>query len=229
MGISTGLNVSGTGATVTTLRVSGVSTHVGVSTFGDQVGVNGGLSVAGSGVTATTLNVSGFSTISSALIVSGTGVTATTLNVSGFSTISSALIVAGTGITATTLNISGVSTHVGVSTFQSSLFGRQALFVGVVTATDFNSSSDINLKDNVQTFTNALDIVKDLRGVRFEWKENHKPSIGIIAQELETVLPELVAGEDPKSVNYNGLIGVLIEAVKELSQEVQYLKSQLNK
>ena len=46
----------------------------------------------------------------------------------------------------------------------------------------------------------------------------------MIAQELQKVLPELVHGEDPKTVNYNGIIGVLIEAVKELSEEVKELK-----
>ena len=100
--------------------------------------------------------------------------------------------------------------------------------VGTVKATDFNSSSDATLKQNIQTFENALDVVSELRGVRFEWKENQKPSIGIIAQELEGVLPELVGDTNPKSVNYNGLIGVLIEAVKELSEEVKILKDQIN-
>jgi hypothetical protein len=241
LGISSSFTVTGTGATTTTLNVTGVSTHVGVSTFGNQVGVNGGLTVAGTGATSTTLRITGVSTfvgvstfgsqlgVVGGLSVTGSGATASTLNITGFSTISGALIVSGTGVTATTLNVTGVSTFAGIATYSSPIFGTQASFIGVVTATDFNSSSDINLKSNVQTFTNALDIVKDLRGVRFEWKETHKPSIGVIAQELETVLPELVAGGDPKSVNYNGLIGVLIEAVKELSQEVQDLKSQLNK
>jgi len=50
----------------------------------------------------------------------------------------------------------------------------------------------------------------------------------VIAQEVEQVLPELVNGEELKAVNYNGLIGVLIEAVKELSAEVKKLKDQLN-
>jgi hypothetical protein len=51
----------------------------------------------------------------------------------------------------------------------------------------------------------------------------------VIAQELQKVLPQLVNEGEVKSVNYNGLIGVLIEAVKELSSEVEQLKHQLNK
>ena len=51
----------------------------------------------------------------------------------------------------------------------------------------------------------------------------------MIAQELEEVLPELVKTGENKSVNYNGIIGVLIEAIKELKSEVEELKQQLNK
>ena len=106
------------------------------------------------------------------------------------------------------------------------VFG-DATVTGVITCTDINSTSDINLKENITTVDNALSIVNDLRGVRFEWKKDHKPSYGVIAQELEQVLPELVTDTDPKTVNYNGIIGVLIEAVKELSAEVEDLKKKL--
>lgn len=100
---------------------------------------------------------------------------------------------------------------------------------GTVTATDFNSTSDINLKTNIKKIDNALDITNKLCGVSFDWKETGKKSYGVIAQELEKVLPDLVKTKDIKSVNYNGLIGILIEAVKELSDEVQELKTQLNR
>jgi hypothetical protein len=89
---------------------------------------------------------------------------------------------------------------------------------------DISSSSDINLKENIHTVENALETVNSLRGVSFDWKETGKSSYGVIAQELEEILPELVKNGEVKSVNYNGLIGVLIEAVKELSEEVKELK-----
>ena len=95
---------------------------------------------------------------------------------------------------------------------------------GIVTAANFDNVSDRNLKTNIQTVDNALDIVGDLRGVSFDWKSNGNPSYGVIAQELEQVLPELVSDGDPKAVSYNGIIGVLIEAVKELKEEVEELK-----
>jgi len=66
--------------------------------------------------------------------------------------------------------------------------------------------------------------VNSLRGVSFDWKENGKSSYGVIAQELEDILPELVKNGEVKSVNYNGIIGVLIEAIKELKAEIEDLK-----
>ena len=55
-------------------------------------------------------------------------------------------------------------------------------------------------------------------------KENKKPSIGVIAQEVEKVFPSLVKTAENKSVNYNGLVGVLIEAIKELKKQIEELK-----
>ena len=94
------------------------------------------------------------------------------------------------------------------------------------TASNFHVSSDVSLKENVTTVNNALDLTSQLRGVRFDWKESGSGDYGVIAQELEEVLPELVSQGDPKSVNYNGIIGVLIEAVKELSERVKTLEDQ---
>ena len=116
------------------------------------------------------------------------------------------------------INVTGIVTSTSVSTgnINSS---------GVVTATDFDALSDQNYKENVTTVNNALLKVEQLRGVKFDWKESGLPSYGVIAQELEQVLPELVHGNDPKTVNYNGIIGVLIEAIKELKAEIEELKN----
>lgn len=99
---------------------------------------------------------------------------------------------------------------------------------GTITATDFNSASDINLKENIKPLEDSLDKVLKLNGVSFDWKETQQPSMGVIAQELEEVFPELVRSGDIKSVNYNGLIGVLIEAVKEQQKQIEELKKQIN-
>lgn len=99
--------------------------------------------------------------------------------------------------------------------------------IGTVKATDFNTTSDKNLKINIRTIENPLDKIAQIRGVNFEWKENSKPSVGVIAQEVEKVFPELVNGESTKTVNYNGIIGLLIEAVKVQQEEIDMLKEKL--
>jgi hypothetical protein len=108
-------------------------------------------------------------------------------------------------------------------------FSGSLSVTGVITCTDLNTTSDIILKQNIQTVENALDIVNDLRGVKFEWKENNKPSFGVVAQELQEVLPELVTNTDPKTVNYNGIIGVLIEAIKEQQRQIEDLRARIDK
>jgi hypothetical protein len=103
-----------------------------------------------------------------------------------------------------------------------------ALISGIITAIDYDSASDMNLKKNIKPFENALDKVIQINGVTFEWKKTNSQSAGIIAQDVEKVFPELVRDGNFKTVNYNGLIGVLVESIKELKQEVEDLKSRLN-
>ena len=99
---------------------------------------------------------------------------------------------------------------------------------GIVTANDFNSTSDINLKTNIHQIEDSLSKVIQIRGVTFDWKESNRSSAGVIAQEVEKVLPELVSGGDTKTVNYNGITGALIEAIKELKTENDIIKQRLD-
>jgi hypothetical protein len=100
---------------------------------------------------------------------------------------------------------------------------------GDVSATNFNTTSDATLKTNVETLTGSLDAVKAMRGVSFDWIENGNPEIGVIAQEVEEVLPELVNTNDEgiKSVKYGNIVAVLIEAIKEQQEQIDELKAQL--
>jgi len=84
--------------------------------------------------------------------------------------------------------------------------------------------SDQRLKSNVRTIDSALDKVSKMRGVYFD--KAGKASVGVIAQEMETVLPEVVFDGEYKSVAYGNIVGVLIEAIKELKAEVERLKKQ---
>ena len=97
---------------------------------------------------------------------------------------------------------------------------------GNFSATSFTSLSDVNKKENITRIDNALVITQQLEGVRFDWKDTHEPSLGLIAQEVEKILPELVETSDDgtKSVSYGNIIGVLIEAIKEQQKQIDELK-----
>jgi len=86
--------------------------------------------------------------------------------------------------------------------------------------------SDARLKEDVRPIEDALDIVKQLRGVSFVMKNTKKASLGLIAQEVQEVLPSLVyqGPDEMLSVAYANMVGVLIEAVKELSDRVEQLE-----
>jgi len=221
-------NVSGistfTSLRSTNINVSGITT-LNVTTVTD--------------LTAQQLNVSGISTLGNIKIVSGI-VTAISGVVTYYGDGSYLTGLSGNPPLQTVLNVGNTSTlgiDVGISTFNNKVIvggGTTALVVsgdvrisGVVTAIDFDALSDINYKENISTVNNALLKIEQLRGVSFDWKESGLSSYGVIAQELQEVLPELVHGNNPKTVNYNGIIGVLIEAIKELKEEMKELKEKL--
>ena len=87
--------------------------------------------------------------------------------------------------------------------------------------------SDIRFKENVRTIDGGLSLVDQLRGVRYNKKGSAVDQIGVIAQEMEEVLPEVVItdGDGVKSVAYGNIVGVLIEAIKELKAEIDQLKA----
>ena len=126
-----------------------------------------------------------------------------------------------------------IKTSAGIHTLGSVGIGTtnptSALQVaGTVSAQDFNTTSDQSLKINIATIEDALEKIELIRGVEFNWsKSPHAPSMGVIAQEVESVFPELVADTNPKQVNYNGLIGVLIESVKALKADNEILRTMI--
>jgi hypothetical protein len=106
-------------------------------------------------------------------------------------------------------------------------------YTGTITATSFNATSDVRLKENIHDLTNSLEKICAIRGVEYNWKadDTKKVHSGVIAQEVQESIPEAVnrENEDKYSVDYNAIIGHLIEAVKTLKQEVDDLKGQLKK
>jgi len=98
---------------------------------------------------------------------------------------------------------------------------------GTITASgDITANSDERLKTEVKTIENALYKVMSMRGVSYT--KDDKKSIGVIAQEVEKIIPEVVHEGEYKSVAYGNIVGVLIEAVKDLKKELDDLKQECN-
>jgi len=121
----------------------------------------------------------------------------------------------GTEITALSLDMS----EAGAATFNSD-----------VNAPNFNTTSDATLKTNVETLFGSLKAVTALRGVSFDWIESGGSEVGVIAQEVEAVIPQLVSTNDKgvKSVKYGNMVAVLIEAMKEQQAQIDALTEKLN-
>ena len=195
----------------------------GTTGFTPSTATTGAVTLAG------TLNIAnggtGLSTIgSNGTVLTSNGTTASWAAAAGATitgtTTSGTYYVVGTTLTSGSLTTASISNTNAVSYNAST---------GALTAVSMVSSSDERLKSNIQTLTNAVQTVENLRGVSY--LRNDRPEIGVVAQEVEKVLPMLVH-EDPegyKSVAYGNMVGLLIEAVKELSAEVKVLKAELNK
>lgn len=99
-------------------------------------------------------------------------------------------------------------------------FNRDGNFFGKT----YSSTSSIQYKTNVTKLENALDIISKLEGVRFDWKDTGKSDIGLIAEDVNEILPEFVLKDKdtgkPQGVDYGKITSVLIEAVKELTKLV---------
>ena len=150
------------------------------------------------------------------------GVTATTseLNILDGVTSTASELNLVDGITAGTVSASKaviVDSNKDISGF------RNISNTGTITASgDITAFSDERLKSDIETIDNALDKVMSMRGVSYT-KQAEK-GIGVIAQEIEKVLPEVVTDGEYKSVAYGNIVGVLIEAIKEQQKQIDELK-----
>jgi len=103
-----------------------------------------------------------------------------------------------------------------------------------ITAYSTTISSDIKLKDNVERIVNPLNILEGMHGVTWDWKRDGAVGAGVIAQDVQTVMPSAVKpmdsfdeeGEPYLTVDYNQIIGLLVASVKELKAEVDKLKGE---
>ena len=131
-----------------------------------------------------------------------------------------------TGATARTVSVAGTSINTANTLVARDPSGD--FTAGSITATQYTSTSDISLKKNVSTIENALEKVLSLRGVEYDRIESGEHQIGVIAQEVEKIIPEVVYGDEIKSVAYANIVALLIEAIKEQQKEINKLKKKFN-
>ena len=256
--ITAGTGITSTGATsgetiAHSLSVDASQTQItAVGTIGTGVWQGTDVGVAYGGTGASTLNnliTMGTHTTGNyvATVTAGTGLTST--GATSGETIAHSLSVdaAQTGIT----SIYNAGLYVGRDTHNAIYFstdnqirfeiadvlneiaflaGGVGHFDGDVYAFSTTTSSDRKLKTNIQPIENALDKVLTLEGVTFDWKDAERgSSAGLIAQDVQAILPELVkeapnmGGNDGThlNLNYDGVVGLLVAAVIELTEKVE--------
>jgi 6-phosphogluconolactonase len=153
---------------------------------------------------------------------------------------------AGTVTTAAQPNITSTGSLTNTQTSSLGVGTAASGTTGEIRATNNITayySSDIRLKENIKNIENSLDLLKQIRGVNFDWTEDfinknggedgyfiRKNDVGVIAQEVQAVLPQVVAkrSDDYLAVRYEKIIPLLIEAIKELSETIDELKRERN-
>jgi len=121
------------------------------------------------------------------------------------------------GLTGVTLTIGQSDSYV---TFANS----------ITVSGDVNSTSDVKFKDNIKTLTDSLYKVLSLRGVEYDRNDkNGDHQIGLIAQEVEEIIPDLVheSSDGLKAISYGNITAVLIEAIKEQQEQISILKEEI--
>lgn len=113
---------------------------------------------------------------------------------------------------------------------ESTTFQRNLTVKGdILSQGNVTAYSDIRLKKNVKNIENPLAKLREIRGVTFEWKKNGKKTAGVIAQEVEKILPQAVQNQGYKSVDYNALVGLCIEINKALLERIERLEKVVEK
>lgn len=226
--VPNGAVIAGTASTAQTAE--SFSSTASVNT----TGIITATSFSGSGANLVSLNADNLSTgtVATGRLASGTANATTFLR--GDSTWDTPPVINVSDDTSTNANryptftsaTSGVLSSANVST--TKLYFNPS--TGTLNATSLNSLSDRNRKTNIRPIENSIAIIQRLQGVRFDWLDNDKASIGLIAQEVEDVIPEVVetGADGTKTISYGNIIGVLIEAIKEQQIRIEELKNKLN-
>ena len=244
------------GLTNNAITIAGVSTALGgtisAATIGNAIGAFSGSSQIN--VASTTGDIAlGTRTSGNyvATMTAGTGITVGTATGEG-----STPIITNTGVTSnvagTGVTVSGATGAVTISIGQAVATSSNVQFnslgvgmaasatVGRIDATNdivAFSSSDIRFKENIQPIENALEKISKISGNTYDWKAENKiehgyegNDVGVIAQEIEAVLPQLVQTRENgfKAVKYDKLVALLIEGIKEQQLQIEQLRIDLD-
>ena len=194
------LTVLAGGADITGLTTTGAITASGLITANGGLTITGNFSTPGTFTSGQTLTVQS----GGASIIGPVSSSAAVQCSSGSSYMGGSLAVGKTGGASYTLDVNGT----------------------IAATVDIGISSDERLKRDIEDISNSLEMVKKMRGVYFKRTndESNKRYVGVIAQEIEQILPEVVStdqnGEKYKMVTYQNIIGVLIETIKELDNKL---------
>ena len=233
------VNTSVANAKLTNSTISGIALGSNLNTLTIGTGLSGtsyngssAVTIANTGVTSnvagTAISVSG---ATGAVTITNTGVTSN---------------VAGTGVTVSGAT-GAVTISIGQAVATSSNVQFNSLGVGMAASATAGridatndivafSSSDIRFKENIKPIENPLEKIFKISGNTYDWKEENKiehgyegNDVGVIAQEIEAVLPQLVQTRENgyKAVKYDKLVALLIEGIKEQQLQINDLKSKI--
>ena len=131
------------------------------------------------------------------------------------------------------ISLPGTLNTVGITTLSSggdeTSTGGDLRVTGTARAVKFTTTSDERLKKNINRIEDPLQVLSHIEGVKFNWISDDSVDVGVIAQDVERCLPEAVTEtKGVKGVNYNGIVGLLVEAVKDLSKDNQLLRMEID-
>jgi hypothetical protein len=159
---------------------------------------------------------------------------AITLDVNGLTSFRSNIYVYPGGLSVGKPVGNSVNGEIDVSgnIFATNIFiAGQGIFSGSVIASQYLTSSDSNLKKDIETYSIGNNVWSSIRGVRFNWRSNDREDIGFIAQELQELIPESVSATNNGRlvIDPTKLIPLLVETVKELKAKVSEMDERLKR
>jgi len=221
---SNGLNVGSGQLNVTggNVSMSGALTVTGAQTFTGNTTLSGTMSVTGAATLSSTLGVTGAATFSSAVTING----AVTLNNNTFTITSTSPTIRLNDTDQAGAYVHCNSNWVGFLNNSASwacYADQSGNFTAVGNVTAY---SDISQKSDIETIYGGFELVRRMRGVRYTRIGTNERNVGVIAQEVQKVVPEVVHDNNGVlSVAYGNLVGVLIEAIKDLEQRIRVLEA----